>query len=480
MAFKMNVRTQETFLPTMIDDYVGPQDPVRVYDAFVNALNFPELGISLIPQAGAESYEPRQMLKLIIYGYSYGVRSSRQLERACHHNLSFIWLTGGLKPDYRTIARFRVDHKDAIKKVLKQCVRMCVEMDLVDGNTLFFDGSKFRANASIGKTLSREHLEQELQKVEAHIHELVEENERADQGDDGESSYVKSKKELRNQESLAGRLKECLAKIAERDCPSANTTDPDCTTAKSRQGTHAEHNVQVGTDGKHGMIVSADAVGEPNDNNQLPPQIKNSTENVGHKPLTACTDSGYFNPPAMKDIDEQITVVMPSPQQAHAERAKEETPPEPFDKKHFQYDKEHDEYVCPDGKRLTHKGTDSDRPHRHIYQAKASECRACPHWGSCTTAKNGRKVVRSEYEEIIKRQEEVYKSDQGQAVYKLRKQHAEHPFGHLKRNLGAGQLLLRGREKVNAEVSILATCFNLARMITIMGFTQLIAHFRGA
>lgn len=91
MAYKVGNRMQQTFLPTSIDDYVSEIDSVRAYDTFVDALNFEQLGISIEPfEAGAESYCPKQMVKLLVYEYSYGNRSSRKLERACHHNLSFI------------------------------------------------------------------------------------------------------------------------------------------------------------------------------------------------------------------------------------------------------------------------------------------------------------------------------------------------------------------------------------------------------
>ena len=82
------------------------------------------------------------MLKLLVYGYSYGVKGSRKLERECHHNLSFVWLMGGLKPDHKTIAEYRRRHKEALKKVLKQCVRLCIKLDLIAGNVLFVDGTK--------------------------------------------------------------------------------------------------------------------------------------------------------------------------------------------------------------------------------------------------------------------------------------------------------------------------------------------------
>lgn len=480
MAFKFGKnREQETFLPPVIDDYVGSNDPVRVYDAFIDALDFHELGISLVPKAGAERYEPRRMLKLLVYGPSYGDRSSRMLERACRHNLSYIWLMNGLQPDYRTIIRFRSEYKDAIKKVLKQCVRMCVKMDLIEGNTLFFDGSKFRANASIQHTLSREDIEKELVKVEQHIDELMADAERLDQSEDGMPSLVEACHQIADRQQLADGMKDCLAQIKSEDRPSINRVDPDSVTSKSRQGTHAMHNVQCVTDDKHGLIVHADSVGESNDKRQLVPQLKRAIENLGRLPEAIGADSGYFNPSKTKEINENITVVMPSPQQANDEKNPDKTPPGPFDKSHFQYDKERDIYICPEGKILTPQGVDSERPHRHIYRANANECNQCPHHGVCTNGHSGRKVIRSDYEDIIRRQESVYASERGQAIYKRRKQRAEHPFGHWKHNLHAGQFLLRGREKVNAEVSVLATCFNLARMITIVGAARLIAEFRG-
>jgi transposase len=479
MAFQFGGnRDQTTFLPPVIDDYIGPNDPVRVYDAFIEALDFHELGISLIPNAGAERFDPRKMLKLIVYGTSYGDRSSRKLERACRHNLSYMWLMNGLQPDYRTIIRFRSDYKGAIKKVLKQCVRMCVKMDLIEGNTLFIDGSKFRANASLAQTLKREDIEKELTKVERHIDELMADAERLDQVEDGRPSLVETQKKIEGRQQLADQMKDCLALLESENRPSVNRVDPDSVTSKSRQGTHAMYNVQCVTDDQHGLIVQAEAVGEANDNGQLLPQLKQAIENIGRSPEAIGTDSGYFNPAETKDIDENITVVMPSPQQAGKEKHSDETPPGPFDKNHFQYDKEQNVYICPEGKILKYQGVDTDRPHRHIYQARAQECNPCPHHGVCTNGHSGRRVTRSDYEDITREQESVYASERGQAISQRRKERAEHPFGHWKRNLCAGQFLLRGREKVNAEVSILATCFNLARMITIVGASRLIAEFR--
>ena len=113
MAYRFGNREQLGLLPPSIEEYVTAEDPVRVYDAFVESLNFAELGIEVDEdQVGNPEYDPKAMMKLLVYGYSYGVKGSRKLERECHHNLSFLWLMGGLKPDHKTIAEYRRRYKD--------------------------------------------------------------------------------------------------------------------------------------------------------------------------------------------------------------------------------------------------------------------------------------------------------------------------------------------------------------------------------
>ena len=148
MAYRYGNRCQVTLLPQSIEEYVPEDDPVRAYDAFVEALDFNQLGIEIDPnKVGNSEYDPKAMLKLFVYGYSYGVKSSRKLERATHHDLSFIWLMGGLKPDHKTIAEFRRRNRKPIQKVLKQCAHMCIKLDLIAGNVLFVDGGPERSRS---------------------------------------------------------------------------------------------------------------------------------------------------------------------------------------------------------------------------------------------------------------------------------------------------------------------------------------------
>lgn len=477
MAYKTGNRMQPTFLPPVVEDYVGLEDPVRVYDAFVEALDFKVLGIPIEPTSGADEYYPKDLMRLIIYGYSYGIRSSRKLERACHHNLSFQWLIGAQKPDYRTIARFRSKYKEQIKQVLKQCVRICMDLNLIEGNTLFTDGSKFRANASINQTWTKEKCERHLTKINEYIDRLMEESEKIDKGEDDQDSMVKLQKKIGDKEQLVKKIQGIMDELQEKQKKSVNSTDPDSVKAKGRQGTHACHNVQINTDSKHGLIVHSESVGQNNDKNLLNDQLKKSTENLGKKPKNSSADSGYSSIQDLADVDKNIKIIVPSEKQVEQERGR--SLPKASEKEQFQYDNQTDQYMCPEGKCLKCIGTDKERQD-NIYKADAEDCQNCQHFNVCTSSKAGRRIRRSIHEDLKEQLEDIYNSPDGQKIYQLRKQKVELPFGHFKRNLGAGQFLLRGKSKVDAEVSILSTCFNIARMITIIGIPGLIARLHGS
>ncbi len=140
------------------------------------------------------------MLKLLVYGYSYGVRSARKLERACHHNLSFIWLTSGLKPDHKTIAEFRRKNKEALANVLKQCAKICIKLNLIEGDILFLDGTKIRTNVSINKTWTRKKAKKALKHIDERISDILAQCDAIDEAEQG--SLITMNEELKDQKTL--------------------------------------------------------------------------------------------------------------------------------------------------------------------------------------------------------------------------------------------------------------------------------------
>lgn len=465
MAYRYGNREQVSMFPASIDEYVPMDSPVRAYDEFVEVLNFPQLGIDLnCRKVGNSEYDPKAMLKLLLYGYSYGVKSSRKLEREVNNNLTFIWLMGGLKPDHKTISEFRRRNKKPLKKVLKQCARLSIDLDLIAGNVLFVDGTKIRANASRGNSHGKKYYEDQLSKLDSRIDELLNECDAVDRDESDLGSFVKMDKDLADAKKLKEKINKFLDKLNEENRKQINMTDSDCSLMHSVQGSHASYNVQSVVDDKNGLIVHADAVSESSDYNQFSSQIDQANDVLDEKCEIACADAGYADTDDLKKIDTQkIKVIVPSQRQALHKEEKA------FSKREFTYDKQKNCYYCPEGHELRYDGIDKERGKLSYLIGDKKLCFSCKHYGKCTTSKKGRKVTRLIDEELKEKLEAQYEEESSQKVYLRRKSRVEHPFGHIKRNLRTDSFLLRGRSGVQAETSLLATCFNIARMITILG-----------
>ena len=463
MAYRYGNRDQIELLPKTINEYISSDDPVRAYDAFIESLDFRDLGITLDShKVGNSEYHPHAMLKLLVYGYSYGIRSSRKLERATHHNLSFIWLTSNLKPDHKTIAEFRRKNKEALAQVLKQCAKICIKLNLIEGNTLFLDGTKIRANASINNTWTKKKAQKALKHIDERISDILAQCDAIDEVEQG--SFVTMDEELKDQKTLKAKIKGILQELKEEE--SFNTTDPECTRIKKGKNFYAGFNFQSTVDKKKGLILSTDVVSENNDLNQFASQINKANHTLNKKCEVAVADCGYASTDDLEKIDNQeIKVIVPSQRQV----TKKE--PSLFAKERFTY--KDDYYICPEGHKLTPYRLNKEN--NKVYKITDKKiCLSCPHCGICTTSPTGRTISRLLKEEVRQKLEAQYNEPSSQEIYKLRKEKVELPFGHIKHNLKFDSFLLRGLKGAKAEASIIGTCFNLVRMITLLGVPGLI------
>jgi transposase len=153
-------RSQTLLLPESLDDYVGPENPVRFIEAFVDGLDLTAAGFArATPKVtGRPGYAPTDLLKLYIYGYLNRVRSSRRLEAETHRNIEVIWLLRHLKPDYKTIADFRRDNRTAFRPVFRQFVRLCRQLDLFGRELLAVDGTRIKAVNNKDRNFTRASL----------------------------------------------------------------------------------------------------------------------------------------------------------------------------------------------------------------------------------------------------------------------------------------------------------------------------------
>ncbi|GAJ04675.1 unnamed protein product, partial [marine sediment metagenome] len=254
-------------------------------------------------------------------------------------------------------------------------------------------------------------------------------------------------------------IKGILQELKEEE--SFNTTDPECIRIKKGKNFYAGFNFQSTVDKKQGLILSTDVVSENNDLNQFASQINKANHTLNKKCEVAVADCGYASTDELEKIDNQeIKVIVPSQRQV----TKKE--PSLFAKERFTY--KDDYYICPEGHKLTPYRLNKGK--NKVYKiADKKTCLSCPHHGICTTSPTGRTISRLLKEEVRQKLEAQYDEPSSQEIYKLRKQKVELPFGHIKHNLKFDFFLLRGLKGAKAEASIIGTCFNLVRMITLLG-----------
>lgn len=205
-------RGQSTLLPECLDDWIGEDNPVRVIDAFVDALDLAELGFDGIEPAatGRPSYHPSVLLKLYVYGYLNRVQSSRRLEREAGRNMEMMWLLGRLAPDHKTIADFRKDNGAALRRVCARFVELCRQMGLLATASVAIDGSKFKAVNNRDRNFTRAKVERRRAQLQESVERYLSQLDTADRQDPSEALAVKT---TRLREKL-GKLKEQMGKLA--------------------------------------------------------------------------------------------------------------------------------------------------------------------------------------------------------------------------------------------------------------------------
>ncbi len=162
-------RDQGTLFPDHLEDWIDDENAVRVIDAFVDELELPELGFELAEATGRPGYHPSVLLKLYVYGYLNRVQSSRRLERETLRNVEVMWLLGRLSPDHKTIADFRKDNGDAIRKVCAQFVELCRQIGLLATASVAIDGSKFKAVNNRDRNFTKAKMQRRKKQIEESI-----------------------------------------------------------------------------------------------------------------------------------------------------------------------------------------------------------------------------------------------------------------------------------------------------------------------
>ena len=457
--------------PSSLDEYITPDNPVRVIDAFVDQLDLQALGFrrAVAASTGRPAYHPGDLLKLYIYGYLNPIRSSRLLERESHRNVELIWLLKKLTPDFKTIADFRKDNLQPLQKVCRAFTVLCKELELFGGELVAIDGSKFKAWNNRKRNWNDQKLGRALQEIDEKISSYLHDLDAQDRQDPNPPRLTASELQTRIDQLRARHeqyqiLREQLAASGESQI---SLTDPDSRSMSIGQGVEVCYNVQVVTDAKHKLIVANDVTNDPTDSDQLAPMAIGAKEVLGVETLEATADMGYANGEQVKQCESaKIVVYVPKPHTSRSQRKGL------FTKDDFRYDATNDTYICPNDAILTFRFQTTEKGRDTRYYA-TSACKTCPITAKCTENKGGRRITRWADEHILEAMEQRVKARPD--MLRQRKELVEHVFGTMKRHLQHGYFLLKTLPKVRAEFSLTVLTYNLKRVIAILGVPKLLA-----
>ena len=476
-------REQSDLLPPRLEDYVERDNAVRAIESYVCALDLAKLGFRHAGRGvgvGQPPYDPADLLKLYLYGYLNQVRSSRRLEREAGRNLELIWLLRGLRPGYRTIAKFRQENWAALKAVNRGFVLLARELGLVGGTLVAIDGAFFHGDASKGSIVTRKKLAEQIAALDRDIEAYgasLEANDTAetahsreggdDRGDGGGGDIAQKVAALMAKRAQAQADLDRLEASGETQL---SRTDTDARLLTKNGQTVAGYNVQVAVDDRHKLIVASEVVNDGNDTGQLYKMAKVAKEAMGADTLQALADVGYYNGAALKSCEEdRIIAYVPQAKRTGRLQAQGR-----FSHEDFVYDAATNAYRCPAGSLLyptEGRKTNTGGRIEIRYVSRKATCDACPLRGRCVTAKAPtREVRRWVHEDVLERHRA--RMQDADALMRRRSGLAEHPFGTLKCRAGYRHFLVRGFDKVRGEWSLMALCYNFTRVLNIIGFDR--------
>ncbi len=472
---KKPINRNELLLYPHVEQWVSKDSPVRlidlVVDMFINE-NIETISYSGQTQKGCTSYGPGTLLKLLLYSYFNWIPGSRRIEKETYRNIEVIWLLGDLKPDHWTICKFRRENKDMIHKAAIEFRKFLLANGFIEGKTIVLDGSKMKAYAA-REMYSEKSLNDRIKNIEEHLGKYLENSEETDELEDRLEIESKENRELKTKirklEQEKAKLEVLKDQLEKSDKNYISLTDPDAALMKSRDGKMACYNVQAGVDAKNHMIVLAEATEEPVDMKLLKDDVANIKVQLGLVPSEIIADTGYGNLNQIKEIEEttEINCIIPIQEPISKEQDKSNGI-------EFIYDEENDQYTCSNNQKL--KLHQSNKNHRdkfyNIY--KCDDCMNCPFRNKCTKSETGRMLYMNIHQQWINDYKQRLATPENKEKIKRRKTIVEHPFGTIKLIMGKFCFIMRKKYKVQIEVDLYATVYNLKRLINMENMQDLI------
>lgn len=443
-----------------VEDALPLDNDVRSFRDVMECLDYSEAE-SKCSSRGCPPYPPKEMVKILTYAYSKGVRSSRRIEEMLKVDVRFIWLVGGLKPDHNTIARFRKDNSQELTALFKDSVRVCMEAGLVLLKVVATDGTKIEAAASRSSVYGKSRLEREFAAVER----IIQEAEQVDAAEDeqyGSGSGAELPERLQDSKKRLAHLQEIAKQLKDTNRETAVESDPDSRVMRTKDGTRPCYNLQASVDAESQVIVAMKLIQHEVDTGELPEMVEQIQSNTGCSPDISLADCGYCDSTTIRWIAESKHEVLMPLREQYREIKRNDL----FATKCFLADEERDVLICPAGRELAFR-TEGWYGAETYRQYAANNCQSCSFYRECVRTRYGsRRINVSVLASERRAMKEKLKTPEGKRLFGLRSQTVEPVFGQIKSNKGFDRFLVWGLESASAEAALASIAHNVMKCVS--------------
>ena len=505
--FKPNFIQQSQLFPLDLNELIHNNHPCKLVYKIVEELNIEDI-LKGYKGGGTSSYDPRMLLRILFYGYYSNIFSSRKIAKSIEENIYFMWLSGGQRPDFRTINDFRGKRlKGKIEDLFKQMTLMMMDLGLVSLEKQYIDGTKLGANAHKYSFVWKKSVENYKAKLEEQIASVLTDIQSVIQLDNEHQSVpetvkVDSKQLVEEMAKLneaikSGKLSEPLSKDQQKslkkleneqiprlsdyenklktlgDRNSYSKTDPDATFMRMKED-HMKngqlkpgYNVQISTENQ--IITHYSIHPNPTDTLTLKQHLTSFKSTYGKQSSHIIADAGYGSEENYQMLENEL-IEFYIPYNTFRKEQKKKFLQNPFHPQNLFYNPDLDFLVCPMGQRMEKKyikhtkTSNGFEQQNTVYQAQ--NCQECPLRSMCHKSKGNRKI---EINHNLKRLKNIAKnallSQEGKQIYQKRCIEPEPVFGNIKHNKGRSRFTLRSKPKVNIEFGLIAMAHNLAKWV---------------
>jgi transposase len=471
--------------PPSLADFLGTEDEVHVFREVTEHLDISHVD-SDFNGMGQHPYHPLMLLRLLMWGMANRVVSTRRIEVLTHRDVSFIYLAGGQRPDYRTLARFRRRNTKEIKRLFKQTVLFCARLGMVNLGHLSLDGTKLKANTSKHKAMSYGRMKEDEKRLEREIEELMQQAEAVDSEEDRifgkDSNGYNLPDELQRREERLNKIRGLREELEQEKRREQGLGDGETPMIKGKeQRSFADrkarmmlmkrgefdygYNAQACTDEGHGVIVAGDLSNEASDMGHLPSMVEEVRElrqELGfraedEKETQISADSGYFSAENIKAEGDGIELLIASGREKKKSRDNRG-----YSLKRFGYDKEGDVWRCPEGRLLRRETVQTDGRYCYV----CAGCAGCKLRAHCLKPGEDRRTLMVEESQLLLGEMRArLKKPEKHAVYRKRKWVAEQPIGQIKEGMGFRGVTMRGDDYARGQWLFVCAVHNVMKAV---------------